>query len=187
MNPQSVLRSQYLPQAAEKYSKGRFGRVAEAAQDVNRLASSYQSAGSPGKFFSREGEFRTKMLPGLAEKYGGVPVVGKALGLAQKASGLAKRFGFGANIPGVGRGKKVKVPRNYGPRALSRHHAMRMFAAAGPSVGEISRLAAQAVRNAEKSGMAIQHEVQRIMMDHAAVNHGLKKQKRAGGGGVSAH
>ena len=177
MNPQSRARSQYLPQLAERVgSTSRLGRAVGAAQDINKLATAYQSAGSPGKFLAKDAEFRSKMLPGLAEKYGKSGILGKAVGFAQRASETARRFGFGAMQGGGKRSRKM--PRQYGPRAQARHQAMRDFAKAGYTVGDISKMAAEAVRRAEQSGSPVAEEVHRMLMQ-------AKSGKR--GGGVTMH
>lgn len=151
-DPDSILRKQVLPAAARKFVSA----APSQAQDVSALYNAYKaSEGDPRRFLHKNAAFRETVLPQLADKYKDTRV-GKVLGYAKKASDMAKMFGLGRVSSGplrTGGGKRMR--RQYGERAKARHHAMRLFAAAGHPLGAVSKMAAEAVRKAEASGQDI--------------------------------
>jgi hypothetical protein len=140
----------------------------------------------------KDGMVRNTLLPTAAKAMSNVPYLGKALGMASQASDFAKRFGFGklggrggvrggaggvrGGMGGVHGGAGMydmggdalrtggsrRMKRQYGPRALARHQAMRMFAADGHPLGHVSKMAAAAVRRAERTGEPIEQACQHV-------------------------
>ena len=162
--------AQYLPQAMAlgRQALDKDGMVrttllpaaAKAAANVRYLGPALSMANKASDFAKKLGYGRLHSggMGGVRGGAGGVR--GGAGGV--RGGSMYDMDGSPMDDAGLRTGGARRMKRQYGPRALARHQAMRMFAADGHPLGHVSKMAAAAVRRAERTGEPIEVACQHV-------------------------